>query len=231
MIVIILLMVGLILSYAVSIGYLGITAMTVPIIIILSMGPIDPIEIGINRGDGFIFSTLIDDNRDGRIELLLPFNSTVALGINQTSAGNGDYLLWDIQGSQIYNNILPFEIPIFADTEGGSLGIDYGTLLSPPIPFEPGNTFSVAQGGLSLWPELRFIDTTGVGDLRDFVAGRSTLPNFNGPVVVSDLRIQFVPEPGAMTLSLTCLLAVATRRSPSGRHFHKVVFGKGWTPI
>ncbi len=183
--------------------------MTQVIIILLGMGPLEPIEFGLDSGDGFVYSTLIDDNRDARIELLVPLDSVMAIAINHGVAGDDDCIIWDLLGSDVREQALPYEVPLFTNTAGGSLGIDYGSLLPPPAMFSAGEILGVTDGRLAEWIDPRFINDTGVAGLADFIALRESLPNFVGNVKVGDLRVRVesvVPEPTTFVLSLILLL-------------------------
>jgi hypothetical protein len=183
--------------------------MVVLILLFGGLDPLQPVEFGHDTGSGFVFSTL-DADAFGRVKVRMPLDSTMALKIDQDVPGVGEVVpIWDLTGSDIHEEA-PFDVPLFFATNGGPLGMDFGTLLPPPTTFSPGQVLTIADGRLAGWTDPRFIDTTGVPGLPDFVALYESLPNFTGNVTVSDVSIRVegvVPEPSSAALVAIGLVA------------------------
>ncbi len=169
------------------------------------------IAVGVAEpGQGFGFVTMNDDNEDGIIELpLVPVGSRLALGVGQ-SDGEEDCDIWDLIGSGVVGQQIV--VPQLTNAAvGGSVGINFGELMAPPLALTPGDRFAVQDGVLPAWSSLRFVDERGVPDLAAFVRDLDTLPAFTGYVVVcnTELRFTFVPEPASLVLGLMLALGCA----------------------
>jgi len=167
-------------------------------------------------GKGFGFVTVSDGNNDGIIQLpLVPVGSRLALGVD-FGDGVEDCDIYDLVGPGILGGSAMIGLPLLTNAApGGSVGIDFGEVMAPPLPLNPGDRFTVEDGMLPEWPALRFVDESGVPDLETFVQVVDTLPPFNGDVIVSNARLQFtfVPEPSTLVLAVLGELAlVAWRR-------------------
>jgi hypothetical protein len=176
--------------------------------VFLIVGDLEPeapplsLTVGVAEpGQGFGFVTMNDDNNDGIIELpLVPVGSRLALGVGQ-SDGDVDCDIYDFIGPGVVGSQIV--VPQLTNAaEGGSVGINFGELMAPPLTLTPGDRFAVQDGVLPAWPSLRFVDESGVSDLETFVRDLDTQPAFTGDVVVSntELRFTFVPEPSSLVL-------------------------------
>jgi hypothetical protein len=176
------------------------------------------IAVGVAEpGKGFGFVTMNDDNADGILELpLIPVGSRLALGVPQSS-GEEDCDIYVLVGSGVVGSGGVGEqivVPQLTNAAaGGSVGINYGELMAPPLALNPGDRFAVQDGVLPAWSSLRFVDESGVPDLEAFVRDLDTLPAFSGDVVVSntELRFTFVPEPSSLMLCLMLAIGCSGR--------------------
>ncbi len=178
-----------------------------------SMAPAMPLRVGIDAGTGFEFSTLTDDDGDGVISLpRIAAGSRLALGINHSN-GEEDCDIWDLFGSGVQGgtSIQKPLLVLAEDIPGEALGIDYGQFGVPSPQLNPGDRFTVVDGRLAEWPDIRLVDNSNTPDLETFVQVVDSLPNFNGDVVVSQsfLRGTFVvPEPATAELLLATVLSL-----------------------
>jgi len=176
-----------------------------------------PLRVGVDEGGGFGFVTLTDDDSDGIIHLpLIPVGSRLAVGVNHTGDVD-DCDLWDLVGPDVQRGGSSIDVPLLTNaTTGESVGIDFGDLMVPPLTLTPGDRFTVVNGMMPGWPEIRVVDESGVPDLETFVRDVDLLPDFNGDVEVSNAVVQFrfVPEPTTCALALVALcFAISRRRS------------------
>jgi hypothetical protein len=165
---------------------------------------------GINDGTGWVFGTVTDDDGDGVIKLpLVPIPGRLAVGVTHDGGVHGRDI-WDFMS----NGVQQTSIPLFINAQtGAKVGINFGELMiPPPIPFSPGQQFTVANGFLPEWPGIRLVDESNVPDLETFVQVVDTLPGFTGQVVVSNTMVDFtlVPEPGSLWLLVIGLVTLIT---------------------
>jgi hypothetical protein len=175
--------------------------------------PAMPLRVGIDAGTGFEFSTLTDDDGDGVISLpRIAAGSRLALDINHSNGEEGCDI-WDLFGSgvQTGTSIQKPLLIVAEDVMGEALGIDYGQFGIPSPQLNPGDRFTVVEGRLAEWPDIRLVDNSNTPDLETFVQVVDSLPNFSGDVVVSQsvLRGTFVvPEPAMAELLLATVLSL-----------------------
>ncbi len=156
------------------------------------------IAVGVAEpGQGFGFVTMNDGDANGIIELPpVPVGSRLALGVPQ-SDGEVDCDIWDLIGSGVVGQQIVVPQLTNAAT-GGSVGINFGELIAPPLALTPGDRFAVQDGVMPAWSSLRFVDESGVPDLAAFVRDLDTLPAFSGDVVVSNTELRFHLRPRAV---------------------------------
>jgi hypothetical protein len=183
------------------------------IFIIPTSNPAPSLNFGLDDGNGFIFGTLTDDDGDGLIQLpRVPIPGRLALDITPTAGGVPGCDIWDFMS----NGVQKASVPLFVNAlTGESLGVDYGELMVPPFSLTPGQQFTVVNGMLPGWPDIRLVDVAGVPDLESFVQVVDTLPGFSGQVLVSDTIVDFtlVPEPSTLlgVLLASCILLTCRR--------------------
>jgi hypothetical protein len=173
------------------------------------------LRVGVDLGDGggFSFQTLLDENGDGVIHLpRVPVGGRLAIG-RTDAGGEVGCDLWDLTGTDLVGGTMiqkPLLI-IAEDNEGQTLGVDYGDFTAPPFALTPGARYTVVDGRVAEWPEVRFVNDFGVPGLEEFVQLVDSLPNFSGDVIVSTATLTgtFVPEPASWLLLLGGAMAIA----------------------
>jgi hypothetical protein len=176
---------------------------------------LQPLNVGIDarEGRGFGFVTVADDDGDGVIHLpRVPVGGRLAIG---GADANGDVGcdLWDLVGAQVYGTTIQKSLLLIIaeDVEEVTLGVDYGDFTEPPFALTPGARYTVTDGGVAEWPEVRFVNDFGVPGLEEFVQSVDSLPNFNGDVIVSTATLTgtFVPEPVSLPLLFLGAMEIA----------------------
>jgi hypothetical protein len=191
---------------------------------------LQPLNIGIDPGDGsgFGFLTLPDDDGDGVIHLPpVPNNGGLVLGVDvdagvvqtQTHGGVHGCDIWHFTGTsmsggtgaQIHQPLLI----IAEDVEGQAFGMGpffpYPQIPLPIRTLEPGERLTATDGQLADWPGLRLATGPDPADLDDFLRSFDTWPNFTGDVIVTSLLLTgtFIPEPASWLLLLSGAMGIA----------------------
>lgn len=182
-----------------------------------------PIRVGVDLGDGggFTFQTILDHNGDGVIHLpRVPVGGRLAIG-GTDAGGEVGCDLWDLLGTEVVvgTTIKKPLLIIAEDIESTTLGVDYGEFTEPPFALVPGALYTVVDGRVEAWPEVRFVNDFGVPGLEEFVVAVDSLPNFNGDVRVSTATLngRFVPEPTSWLLLFSAVMTIACFRRIVGR--------------
>ena len=192
---------------------------------------LQPLNIGIDLGDGsgFSFLTLPDDDGDGMIHLPpVPNNGGLVLDVNVHNQNPCCDDIWDLVGStmsggtgaQIHHPLLIIAEDFAGQAFGMGPFIPYPQVPFPPIiALAPGERLTATDGQLAEWPGLRLATGPEPADLADFLRTFDTWPNFSGEVIVTSLLLTgtFVPEPASWLLLLGGAMAIAGCRRIVGR--------------